>query len=57
MPESMLGWARVGAVGALFTAFFLLTACDEVDGPAEKAGKKVDEAVEKAGDKVEDAPD
>lgn len=55
--DGVMGWPRIGTVGALLAALLVVTACDEADGPAEKAGKKVDEAVEKAGDKVEDATD
>ena len=32
-------------------------ACEEKEGPAEKAGEKIDETVEEAGDKIEEAGD
>jgi outer membrane lipoprotein-sorting protein len=44
----------------LFFAVLLssaIVACQEKEGPAEKAGKKLDEAVEKMGEKLEEAGD
>ncbi len=54
---SVTVWLRAGVAGALLAAFLFLTACQDEQGPAEKAGKEIDEAVEKAGDKVEEAGD
>ena len=34
-----------------------LAACQEKEGPAEKAGKKIDQTMEKMGNQIEDARD
>jgi hypothetical protein len=34
-----------------------IVACEDSEGPAEKAGEKIDETMEEAGDKMEDAAD
>lgn len=39
-------------MGALL---ILLSGCDQNDGPAEKAGKKIDDAAEQAGKQIEKA--
>ncbi|MBE0469237.1 MAG: hypothetical protein IBX55_06980 [Methyloprofundus sp.] len=37
------------------SAVFGLTACEQNEGPAEKAGKKIDQAAEKTSQKYEEA--
>jgi outer membrane lipoprotein-sorting protein len=44
----------------LFCAIFLLNvviACQQQEGPAEEAGRKIDKTIEKAGKKMEEAGD
>jgi len=36
---------------------FILAACDDKEGPAEKLGEKIDKSVEQAGDKLDGAMD
>ena len=49
---------RKTAVSAIAVSFVLaLTACQEKEGPAEKAGKELDKAAAAIGEKIESAGD
>lgn len=47
----------VGAALFMSALFAALPGCQNREGPAEQAGKKMDQAVEQAGEKVEKAGD
>lgn len=49
--------ARIFMLMAIVGAPLLLAACDEADGPAEKAGEAIDEAVKDTQRAVKDATD
>ena len=38
-------------------ASLMLSACEQSEGPAERAGENIDEAAEQAGEKMDDAAD
>jgi len=48
---------KILATGITLAAAIVLTGCQQHEGPAEKAGKKIDQAAEKAGDAVDKAAD
>lgn len=48
----MQSWNKLLCV-ALLPAAFLLTACQEKEGPAEKAGKELDKAASAIGNQLE----
>jgi len=52
----MLFMKKLFALGILLGGFGL-AACDEADGPAERAGEQVDEAIQDTKRAVDDATD
>jgi predicted small secreted protein len=47
--------SSLGIVSMTAVLLFALSACQDNEGPAEKAGKSMDEATEAVGKKIEDA--
>ena len=59
--SNLLGQYNMKIVNGVSTALIVgmllvaLSACQEKEGPVEKAGKEVDQAAQQAGEKIEEA--